>query len=129
MQLYEAQKKINSFSGAEVQKLPEFESMMRKKHSNSNGLESFFAFFGYRGRYVSAEESDAAWAKEREKRERIKRGEKEPEPEAKDENMDDGADVEAEAEIFEFGEELAISIAEDLWPSAIKYWSKSKFTT
>lgn len=102
---------------------------------------SFFAWFGYRGREISAEESLEAARKETQKRTDLKSG-KEIIPGNKVATEDgDGNDVESVAskaivldevdgneldlEIFPAGEELAVAISEDLYPGAIKYFSKS----
>lgn len=102
---------------------------------------SFFAWFGYRGREISAEESVEATRKESQKRTDLKSG-KEYMPGNKVVTEDgDGNDVESvtskaidrdeadgielDLEIFPAGEELAVAISEDLYPGAIKYYSES----
>ncbi|EEH23214.2 hypothetical protein PABG_05425 [Paracoccidioides brasiliensis Pb03] len=99
---------------------------------------SFFAWFGYRGRDISAEESEAAvkedevyWAKvaggeeveeEKEKEEAGKEGEEEDEDDYDDDDDEDGL---MNAEIFPDGDELAVALSEDLWENALKYYVQS----
>ena len=102
---------------------------------------SFFAWFGYRGREVSAEESAEAIRKETHERKHLKSG-KHIVPGDKVVAEDgDGNNVESTAskaialeeedgnefgcEIFPAGEEMAVAISEDLYPGAIKYFSES----
>ena len=102
---------------------------------------SFFAWFGYRGREISAEESVEATRKETRKRKHPENG-KEIVPgdsivaEDGDENdvesvvskaiaLDEGGENEIDHEIFPAGEEVAVAISEDLYPGAIKYFSES----
>ena len=99
---------------------------------------SFFAWFGYRGRQVGAKESQEALKEEKEKR---KNGHHDEEVDydndhendeqpnlrsaiektiaTEDQNTD-----ELSYEIFPRGEELAIALSDDLYPNAIKYFSK-----
>jgi hypothetical protein len=92
------------------------------------GGMSFFAFFGYRGFHISPEESRAAVAKADEERKLRAEGKapKKSEEEEEDDDEDDEDDDEdpLDLEIFPDGDEVAVAIAEDLWPSAIKYFSK-----
>lgn len=96
---------------------------------------SFFAFFGYRGKDVSAEKSKEAEKEEEERWAKIAKGEKvddedEDEDDDDDDEFDDFDEDDLEdAEIFPDGEDLAIAIAEDLWPGALKYYGEfCKFT-
>lgn len=82
---------------------------------------SFFAWFGFRGRNISEEESKAAAKEAQEKRKARKEG-KEVDVMDEDDDEDDDDD-EYETEIFPTADDLAVSIAEDLWPGAIKYFS------
>lgn len=81
---------------------------------------SFFAWFGFRGRKVSAEESKEAFKVEVQRRKDRKEG-KEVDAMEEDEEDED----EYELEIFPTGDDLAVCLAEDVWPGAIKYFSKS----
>ncbi|KAI1342051.1 nucleosome assembly protein [Xylariaceae sp. FL0016] len=96
------------------------------------GGVSFFCWFGYRGEDVSAEESRVAT--EEEKKRRAERATVKAGPESKDamedEDEDDDDDEEdpLALEIFPDGDELAVAISEDLWPSAIKYFTQAQET-
>ena len=101
-----------------------------KKRIESTGLGglSFFAWFGFVGRRVSAEESRLATEKERERRRLRREGAEVPDEEEDEGDEDEDEDEEEEdddesLEIFPTGDDLAIAIAEDLWPGAIKYFS------
>lgn len=119
-------------------------SLADKLADNLNNISqdavSFFAWFGYRGREVSAEESVEATRKETQTRKHRKSG-KETVPgynamaEDGDENddesrvckaiaLDEEDGNELDCEIFPGGEELAVAISEDLYPGAIKYFSE-----
>jgi Nucleosome assembly protein (NAP) len=97
---------------------------LKKKIENTGlGGLSFFAWFGFRGRRVSAEESREVARKEQE-RLRLQREGKEletPPPSEEDEDEEDEDDL----EIFPDGDNLAVTIVQDLWPGAIKYFSTS----
>ena len=127
--------------GGERKKLPEFEKLVNKvgeieaeaaaadegdeedEDPMSPAGASFFAFFGYRGRDVSAEQSKAAVKEEQERWAKIAKGEAvDDDEEDDDDDEDDDADDLEDAEIFPDGEELAIALAEDLWPNALKYY-------
>jgi hypothetical protein len=99
---------------------------LKKKIDNTGmGGLSFFAWFGFIGRHISAEESREANLIEKERR--LARLEKRDVPEEIDEEEDDEEedDVGMSLEIFPDGDDLAVAITEDLWPGAIKYFSKS----
>ena len=96
-------------------------------------LESFFAFFGYRGRDVTQEES----AKYAEDYSKSKNGSsKISTPETKQDGSeqdlesilqrigspDDNDDDPCDHETFPLGEDIAIAISEDLYPGALKYF-------
>ena len=100
---------------------------------------SFFAWFGYRGRKVSAHESQEAIREEAERKAKAGHGktngddeneENEPQPDLRSTlektiaTEDDPDDGELSYEIFPRGEELAIALSDDLYPGAIKYFSK-----
>lgn len=135
--LAEAEKK----QGGDRKKLPEFEKLVNKigeleaeaaaaeegdeddEDPQSPAGASFFAFFGYRGRSVSAEESKQAVKEEEERWAKIQKGEAvEDDDDDDDDDEDDDSDDLEDAEVFPDGEELAISLAEDLWPNALKYY-------
>lgn len=87
------------------------------------GGVSFFAWFGFRGRDVSADEDREAFKAEQEKRRARKEGR---EVELKNDKDKQGNDDEYELEIFPTADDLAVAIAEDLWPGAIKYFTQAQ---
>ncbi|KAF4120222.1 Nucleosome assembly protein (NAP) [Geosmithia morbida] len=91
-----------------------------KKQMDNTGLDglSFFAWFGFRGRNISDDEHKEALKKEEERRKARKEGKKIDEEDMEDDDDDD----EYEWEIFPTADDLAVCIAEDLYPSAIKYF-------
>lgn len=110
--LYEAEQ-----SGKGLEKAQE--ALEKKIESTGMGGVSFFNFFGFIGRRVSA--ADSVAANEREKK--IRAGKKVDDVVITEE-QEDREDKEAMLEIFPDGDDLAIAIGEDLWPSAIKYFSE-----
>ena len=111
--------------------MSEEQKALRKKIENTGmGGLSFFAWFGFIGRRVSAEESAEVARAERERREKklplqIDGGEDEDE----DEDEDSEEEIGMSLEIFPDGDDLAVAITEDLWPGAIKYFSASPFSS
>ena len=120
-----------------------YDRLVRKVKQQTPGSISFFAWFGFRGRDLSAEESAEATKAEEERREKWKNEGvvvEEPSSEKKKEKMeekkkdddeedesddeDDDSPPEMEREIFPGGEDLAVSLSEDLFPGAIKYFSE-----
>ncbi|KAJ5241251.1 uncharacterized protein N7469_002842 [Penicillium citrinum] len=143
--LFDAEKK-----GGKRTDLPEYEALVKKiaevedeeedeemndddedeEDPHSPTGTSFFAFFGYRGRDVSAEVSKAAVKEDDERFAKILKGEKvEGEDDEDDEDDEDEeaelADAVENAEIFPNGEELAMTLADDLWTDAMKYYISS----
>ncbi len=119
----------------EVRNLPVWRELLERVAASTPGSLSFFAWWGFRGRLVSKEESELAVQAERERRQGITIGDgralasdgnKGYGEEDDDEDIEEDGDEDAYAhEIFPLGDELAISIAEDLYPAAIKYFSSS----
>lgn len=97
-------------------------SLLAQMSATGLGGVSFFAWFGFSGRNVSAAESAEAFKEEQSKRQRRKAGEDVDEDD--DEDDDDDFD-EYETEIFPTADDVAVCIAEDVWPNAIKYFSES----
>lgn len=128
--LFEAKQELSSSSnGAAAQKettLPEYKSLAAKIEDGQEDSNSFFLWFAYVSswKWVSAEESEKALKIEAERLEKKKRGEK------VDDDDDDEADEEEhdfqETEVFPQGDEVATIIADDMWPTAIKYYSMLK---
>ncbi|KAF4585526.1 NAP family protein [Ophiocordyceps camponoti-floridani] len=106
-------------SGSETEAKKELKQLMSK---TGLGGVSFFAWFGFRGRPISAEESREATETERQKRQARKDGKQTDEA---DSDSDDSQD-EYELEIFPLAEDLALAIAEDLWPGAINYFIQAQ---
>ncbi len=88
------------------------------------GGVSFFAWFGFRGEPVTAEESKIAVREERDRRKRRAGGEEVPTPEPSEDGEQDLEDLDEDLEIFPMGEQLALAISDDLWTGALKYFSK-----
>jgi hypothetical protein len=128
-ELHQARQKLYNGSKAPKVKettLPEYKSLAAKMENNTDFSNSFFAWFAFVSSYkpVSAEESEKAITIERENVRKQARGEK---IEEREDDQDD-QDYQ-EVEVFPQGDEVAIIIAEDVWPSAIKYYSKSLLST
>lgn len=122
--LWEARKKTGDMTAKE---LPEHAVLKEKVENLSGANTSFFTFFGWVSsrRWVSREESEKANEAHKEKRAARQRGEKVDEPEEEDEDEDD-VFGDSDVEVHEAGEHLAITIAEDIWPNAIKFFSQAQ---
>ena len=104
---------------------PEQKALKKKIDNTGMGGLSFFAWFGFIGRQISAEESREATRIEQQRRESRKKGKSPPESTNGDQEAVDGEDdLGMSLEIFPDGDDLAVAITEDLWPGAIKYFSK-----
>lgn len=102
------------------------ETLLKKKMENTGlGGMSLFAWFGYVGRNVTAEESQLATEKARRERLARQAGDASTHNGGSDRGDDEDED-ENELEIFPEGENLAIALAEDLWPNAIKYFTQAQ---
>ncbi|KAF2646640.1 hypothetical protein P280DRAFT_15575 [Massarina eburnea CBS 473.64] len=101
--------------------LPEYKTLAAKIEESTEASLSFFTWFGFVSsfRYVSAEESAEAIKDELARLEKLKRGEKPDEEEDDDEESD--VDFQ-ETEVFPQGDVCATLIAEDVWPSALRYY-------
>ncbi|KAG6123262.1 hypothetical protein E4U13_008128 [Claviceps humidiphila] len=108
-------------TGKSDEKSPAKEALVNKLDDTNIETISFFNMFGYRGRYITAEESAAAFMKLEEKRKAHKEG-KPPVEETEDDDDDD----EDEFEIFPNAEDLALAIADDLYPAAIHYFEEAE---
>ena len=108
--------------------LPEY-TALKKKVEHWNALNtSFFAWFGSVSgrRWVSEKESEKANEEYAALKERRRAGEKVELPEeaadvAELESLDDEA-----VEVHQGGDELAVALAEDLWPNAIKFFMQAQ---
>jgi hypothetical protein len=95
------------------------EALEKKIEGTGMGGVSFFNWFGFIGRRVSKEASDAA-----NKREEARRKGEEVPAVVITEEEEEKEDREMSLEIFPDGDDLAIAVADDLWPGAIKYFSE-----
>lgn len=124
VKLFEARKKAGDFLKTD---LPEFDALAEKLTTANAQNTSFFTWFGFVSgrRYVSAEESSKAEAEYKEKKAAGSAAKPEEDDDEDDEDEDDKND-DSVVEVHEEGEHLAISIAEDLWPGAIKYFTQAQ---
>lgn len=120
--LFEAKKK-NGSSKSKHSDLPEYKQLVKMIEESTEASPSFFAWFAFVSdyRWVSPEESEQTEKEDAERLAKMKRGEKVDDDEDEE---DDETDYQ-ETEVYPQGGEIATLIAEDLWPSAIKYYSKS----
>ncbi|KAM0707855.1 hypothetical protein Q7P35_004504 [Cladosporium inversicolor] len=120
VKLFEARKKAGDFLKKD---LKEYEALAEKLTTANAQNTSFFTWFGFVSgrRYVTAEESEKAEAEH-------KKGNAKPEEEEDEDEDEDEEDKDDDSvvEVHEDGEQLAISIAEDLWPGAIKYFTQAQ---
>lgn len=102
--------------------------LQKKIEDTGIGAVSFFAWFGFIGRRITAEESAEADKKERERRKLRQAGQEVPKTkeEEDEDDEDEEEEIEEELEIFPGGADLATAISEDLWPDAIKHFSKCR---
>lgn len=127
IKLWEARKKAGDMTKKEGQ---EYDSVKKLVEELSGGAAtSFFTWFGWVSgrRYVSEEESAAAQKEYREKMEKRRKGEKvDMTEEEEDEQETFAANDDSDVEVHEAGEEIAIGIAEELWPNAIKFFTQAQ---
>lgn len=134
-ELEKGMKKIQEPAGSDLpSKWPEKRSnlheqlvqkLIRKLEETPQDALSFFAWFGYRGRNMSAEESAEAIVKEKQKREQWNSQDGVLRNESRDGEKEDEVKENCfDYEIYPAGEDLAIAISEDMFPGAIKYFSE-----
>jgi hypothetical protein len=114
----------NGVARKEEAKTKEYKNLAKKIETATDASVSFFGLFSFVSgyRWVSAQESAQATKEEKERFEKIRRGEK-VDDEDEDEDEEDPQDYQ-EIEVFPGGDEVATIIAEDMWPNAIKYYSR-----
>jgi Nucleosome assembly protein (NAP) len=122
--LWTAFKASKNTSAHGFQKLkggPEYKALAQKLENSDLGASSFFTLFSFISafRYVDEKESQQAYEAEAERRQKRKQGERVEEPED-----DSGLIEDDEIMVCPHGEDLAQVIADDLYPNAIKYFSK-----
>ncbi|KAI1849396.1 hypothetical protein JX265_008549 [Neoarthrinium moseri] len=127
--IYEQDKKSGRTGLVKVKDFtPEQKALQKKIQATGMGGVSFFAFFGYRGYPVSEEESRLAVEKDKEERRLRAEGKSKNDDDEAPELVEEGDEDDEEEilEIFPDGEELAVAISEDLWPSALKYFTQAQ---
>ena len=119
IKLWEARKQVGDMRRRDI---PEFDHMAKLTETWNGDNTSFFTWFAFVSsrRWVSEEESGAAIEAEKERRARAARGEDTTAVQLPEEDQ-----LEGQVEAHEEGESLATLFAEDLWPGAIKYFSRS----
>ncbi|KAF2718975.1 hypothetical protein K431DRAFT_287153 [Polychaeton citri CBS 116435] len=118
--LFEARKKAGDMTSKSVSEY----APLREKVEHWNGSNtSFFTWFGWVSdrRWISAEESEQANKKEEEKKKQRKEGQTVGEEEPSDEDLDEEDDQ--DVEVHEAGEQIAVTLAEEIWPKAIEFFT------
>lgn len=119
IKLWEARKKAGDMKKKDLSEYTALAKIVDNWNGSNTTFFTWFAFISGR-RWVSAEESAQATKEEAERRRKVNSGEKVESP-----GMSEDDGLEQEVEVHEAGDDLATMIAEDLWPSAIKYFSES----
>ncbi|KFA70187.1 hypothetical protein S40285_04421 [Stachybotrys chlorohalonatus IBT 40285] len=108
---------------AQARELPQFKALAKQLKDREDDSDdediSFFNFFSYRGRWTSAAEDKEARAETQARRSAALAGKDDEEEEDDD---DDEDLVEEAVETFPLGHDIAVTIAEDIWPDAIDYF-------
>ncbi|WPH03893.1 putative nucleosome assembly protein C36B7.08c [Acrodontium crateriforme] len=126
VKLFEARKKAGDMMSKTV---PEYAALKEKVEHWSAMNTSFFTWFGWISgrRWVSAEESEKAMAEHAEKKANGKNGAtEEDDDEEYNEDEEDDKEDDSDVEVHHAGEEFAISLADELWPNAIKYFTDAQ---
>ncbi|KAI7137049.1 hypothetical protein KC343_g13249 [Hortaea werneckii] len=121
--LFEARKKVGDFKSNAV---PEYKVLEKKVEANG-GNANFFTWFGWvsNRRYVTAEESEKA-NKEHAQRKAARKAGKKPdaaeiEKQAEEEDAEEEDDEDdSMVEVHGAGEEIAVTISDEMWPNAIR---------
>jgi hypothetical protein len=127
VKLWEAKKKQDKTANGAGPKpsanLPEYREVVKKLERHDPTSSGFFTLFGFvsERRYVTAEESTAAVAADKERRAKLLAGEPTPDAEEEEEAHED-----SDVEVCPHGADLATMLMEDVWPNAIKYFSTSQ---
>jgi hypothetical protein len=123
--LWESSKKLSNgtIGMSKARGTPEYDALVKKLESSDMSMSSFFTLFSYISakRFVTAEESAKANAAETERRKKRAAGDKVEEP-----VEDEAATEDVDTMVCPYGDDLASFLAEDLFPNAIKYFSKSQ---
>lgn len=117
--LFEARKKSGDMMKRD---LPQYRGLVEKIEEWNGANTSFFTWFGWVSsrRYVESEESEQAAKDAAERRRKREQGEKIDDP-SSDEPVTD-----EDAEVHPSGEELALALAEELWPTATKLFTQAQ---
>ncbi|KAI9658561.1 MAG: hypothetical protein M1821_002121 [Bathelium mastoideum] len=104
------------------QELPQYKALTKKVESWNGANTSFFTWFGWVSsrRYVGLEESEQSTKEAAERRRKRKGGEKIDDPRSSESVTDE------DAEVHPSGEELALALAEELWPTATKLFTQAQ---
>ncbi|GAO18584.1 hypothetical protein UVI_02021720 [Ustilaginoidea virens] len=113
-------------AGKREEQTPAKKELIKKLETTSLDAVSFFNFFGFRGRFITEEESREAARAEEEKRKARKEGKEVDEAKLDADEDEDEDDGEYEFEIFPNADDVALTIAEDLWPEAIRYFREGE---
>ncbi|RMZ07204.1 hypothetical protein D0862_04346 [Hortaea werneckii] len=121
--LFEARKKVGDFKSTSV---PEYKALEKKIEANG-GNANFFTWFGWvsNRRYVTAEESEKANTEHAQRKAAREAGKKpdaaEIEKQAEEEDAEEEDDEDdSMVEVHGAGEEIAVTISDEMWPQAIK---------
>ncbi|KAI9155576.1 putative nap family protein [Paramyrothecium foliicola] len=104
---------------AQAKELPQYKALAKLLEDKVDGAISFFNFFSYRGRWTSAAENKEATIKAKAHREAALAGKPVEEEDDEDEDYEF---AEEDVETFPPGHDVAVTIAEDIWPDAIDYF-------
>ncbi|KAI1814769.1 nucleosome assembly protein [Poronia punctata] len=137
VKVWEEDKKKDQANGEKKKKITKPEeytanqkALREKIDAYGLGGVSFFCWFGYRGEDVSAEESAVAVEEDKKRRAERKDGKasesKEDEDDEEDDDDEDDEEDPLALEIFPDGDDLAVAFSEDLWPSALKYFTQAQ---
>ncbi|KAK8098632.1 uncharacterized protein PG998_014118 [Apiospora kogelbergensis] len=102
---------------AKAREMPQYKALAAMIEEKEMGATSFFNFFSYRGRWTSAAESVQAKAEAMAKRAKAGEVDEEEEEEEEEEEF-----PEEHVETFPPGHDVAVTIGDDIFPSAIDYF-------
>lgn len=119
--LWDARKKAGDMNKRDLKEYAALAKLMENWSGDNTSFFTWFAFVCAGPSYVTAEESAEATEKLNELKEKFKKGEK-----IEEDEDEEPIDLEPPMEVHEAGDDLANLIAEDLWPGAIKYFSKNR---
>ncbi|KAI5288694.1 hypothetical protein KEM55_009016 [Ascosphaera atra] len=150
--LYDAEQKTvekngKKITGADRTALPQYEKLVQEIEKVNTELAdaeegegdddsaepartSFFCWFGYRGRDVTVEESEAAMKEDDERWAKLAKGEEledeqcDHDHENDEYEEDDGDEGLDDAEICPEAQELTQALSENVWPKALAYFGK-----